>query len=142
MRPIWAICTKSGQKCSRIGEKFNHVGDEVLLDTEHTPLLSRSLLSKRWMSHFWVLARALRQTRACPTYPLRGAFSPSSRSSACYPTSDHRTTRLHWWRPRCRPTTTSGWPGRRIGARGARCATAGCTYSRRATRGSLSCSTT
>ena len=25
MRPIWAICTKSGQKCSRIGAKwFNH----------------------------------------------------------------------------------------------------------------------
>ena len=25
MRPIWAICTKSGQKCSRIGQKkFNH----------------------------------------------------------------------------------------------------------------------
>ena len=25
MRPIWAICTKSGQKCSRIGQKkYNH----------------------------------------------------------------------------------------------------------------------
>ena len=27
VRPIWAICTKNGPKCSRIGgEKFNHVG--------------------------------------------------------------------------------------------------------------------
>ena len=30
MRPIWAICTKSGQKCSRIGQKkYNH-GCQVL----------------------------------------------------------------------------------------------------------------
>ena len=33
------------------------VGDEVLLDTEHTPLPSRSLLSPRWMGPFKVLAR-------------------------------------------------------------------------------------
>ena len=33
------------------------MGDEVLLDTEHTPLPSRSLLSPRWMGHFKVLAR-------------------------------------------------------------------------------------
>jgi len=32
-------------------------GDEVLLDTEHTPLPSRSLLSPRWMGPFKVLAR-------------------------------------------------------------------------------------
>jgi hypothetical protein len=32
------------------------VGDEVLLDTEHTPLPSRSLLSPRWMGPFTVLA--------------------------------------------------------------------------------------
>ena len=32
------------------------VGDEVLLDTEHTPLPSRSLLSPRWMGPFKVLA--------------------------------------------------------------------------------------
>jgi hypothetical protein len=31
-------------------------GDEVLLDTEHTPLPSRSLLSPRWMGPFTVLA--------------------------------------------------------------------------------------
>jgi hypothetical protein len=31
-------------------------GDEVLLDTEHTPLPSRSLLSSRWMGPFKVLA--------------------------------------------------------------------------------------
>ena len=32
------------------------VGDEVLLDTEHAPLPSRSLLSPRWMGPFKVLA--------------------------------------------------------------------------------------
>ncbi len=32
------------------------VGDEVLLDTEHTPLPSRSRLSPRWMGPFKVLA--------------------------------------------------------------------------------------
>ena len=32
-------------------------GDEVLLDTEHTPLPSRSLLSPSWMGPFKVLAR-------------------------------------------------------------------------------------
>jgi hypothetical protein len=32
------------------------VGDEVLLDTEHTPLPSRSLLSPRWMGPFKILA--------------------------------------------------------------------------------------
>ena len=31
-------------------------GDQVLLDTEHTPLPSRSLLSPRWMGPFTVLA--------------------------------------------------------------------------------------
>ena len=33
------------------------VGDEVLLDTEHTPLPSRSPLSPRWTGPFRVLAR-------------------------------------------------------------------------------------
>ena len=32
-------------------------GDEVLLDTSHTPLPSRSLLSHRWMGPFKVLAQ-------------------------------------------------------------------------------------
>ena len=32
------------------------VGEEVLLDTEHSPLPSRSLLSPRWMGPFKVLA--------------------------------------------------------------------------------------
>jgi hypothetical protein len=32
------------------------VGDEVLLDTENTPLPSRLLLSPRWMGPFKVLA--------------------------------------------------------------------------------------
>jgi hypothetical protein len=32
------------------------VGDEVLLDTEHTPLPSRSRLPPRWMGPFKVLA--------------------------------------------------------------------------------------
>ena len=30
MRPIWAICTKNGQKCPRIGKKFNHRKDCLL----------------------------------------------------------------------------------------------------------------
>ena len=38
------------------------VGDEVLLDTEHTPLPSRSLLSPRWMGPFKVLARSAPNT--------------------------------------------------------------------------------
>ena len=38
------------------------VGDEVLLDTEHTPLPSRSLLSPRWMGPFKVLARTAPNT--------------------------------------------------------------------------------
>ena len=38
------------------------VGDEVLLDTEHTPLPSRSLLSSRWMGPFRVLARTAPNT--------------------------------------------------------------------------------
>ena len=33
------------------------VWDEVLLDTEHTPHPSRSLLSPRWMGPFRALAR-------------------------------------------------------------------------------------
>ena len=41
---------------SRRDEQFA-VGDEVLLDTEHTPLPSRSLLSPRWMGPFRILAR-------------------------------------------------------------------------------------
>ena len=38
------------------------VGDEVLLDTEHTPLPSRSLLCPRWMGPFRVLARTAPNT--------------------------------------------------------------------------------
>ena len=39
-------------------------GDEVLLDLEHTPLPSRSLLSPRWMGPFRVLARTAPNTYA------------------------------------------------------------------------------
>ena len=42
------------------------VGDEVLLDTEHTPLPSRSLLSPRWMGPFKVLARTAPNTYLPP----------------------------------------------------------------------------
>ena len=38
------------------------VGDEVLLDSELTPLPSRSLLSPRWMGPFKVLARTAPNT--------------------------------------------------------------------------------
>ena len=38
------------------------VGDEVLLDTEHTLLPSRSLLSPRWMGFFKVLSRTAHHT--------------------------------------------------------------------------------
>ena len=38
------------------------VGDEVLLDMEHTPLPSRSLLSPRWMGPFRLLARTAPNT--------------------------------------------------------------------------------
>jgi hypothetical protein len=42
------------------------VGDEVLLDTENTPLPSRSLLSPRWMGPFKVLACPA--PRTCPEF--------------------------------------------------------------------------
>ena len=33
MRPIWAICTQSGQKCSRIvKKKFNHVSGQLQME--------------------------------------------------------------------------------------------------------------
>ena len=38
------------------------VGNEVLLETEHTSLPSRSLLSPRWMGLFKVLARTAPNT--------------------------------------------------------------------------------
>ena len=38
------------------------MGDEVLLDKDHTPLLSRSLLSPQWMGPFRVLARTATNT--------------------------------------------------------------------------------
>jgi hypothetical protein len=38
------------------------IGDEVLLDTEHTPLPSRSLLIPRWMGPFTVLAQTAPNT--------------------------------------------------------------------------------
>ena len=40
------------------------VGDEVLLDMEHTPLRPRSLLSPRWIGPFRVLARTAPNTYA------------------------------------------------------------------------------
>ena len=40
MRPIWAICTKSGQKCSRIGQKkFNHHVQDVIAARAMTQML-------------------------------------------------------------------------------------------------------
>jgi transposase InsO family protein len=38
------------------------IGDEVLLDTEHTPLPSRSLFSPRWMGPFTILAQTAPNT--------------------------------------------------------------------------------
>ena len=54
------------------------VGDEVLLDTEHTPLPSRSLLSPRWMGPFRVLARTAPNTYRLDlpaTWPVFHEFS-------------------------------------------------------------------
>ena len=53
------------------------VGDEVLLETEHTPLPSRSLLSPRWMGPFKVLtylhrAEHLQRRRPSDLAHLRG----------------------------------------------------------------------
>jgi hypothetical protein len=61
-------------------------GDEVLLETEHTPLPSRSLLSPRWMGPFKVLA-----THTDSTSLPRGASAPSSTWSVSAPTSVART---------------------------------------------------
>ena len=57
---------KAELDASRRDVQFS-VGDEVLVDTEHTPLPSRSSrsLSPRWMGPFKVLART-----APNTYPL------------------------------------------------------------------------
>ena len=52
---------KAELDATRRDEQFA-VGDEVMLDTEHTPLPSRSLLSPRWMDPFKVLARTAPNT--------------------------------------------------------------------------------
>ena len=56
----------------------------------HMPLPSRSLLSPRWIGPFWAIARTA-PTRRGSTYPLSGASSPCSTSSACAPATDHPT---------------------------------------------------
>ena len=65
-------------------------GDEVLLDTEHTPLPSRSLLSPRWMGPFKVLACPAPNTyrldipaswRVCPEFNVE-RLRPYLRRSA------------------------------------------------------------
>ena len=80
-------------------------GDEVLLDTEHTPLPSRSLLSPRWMGPFKVIACPAPNTyrldipaswRVCPEFNverlrpylrrpdhLGGDLPPPGRSGRC-----------------------------------------------------------
>ena len=67
------------------------MGDEVLLDTEHTPLPSRSLLSPRWMGPSKVLARPAPNTyrleipatwRACDEFNVE-RLRPNHRRSNC-----------------------------------------------------------
>ena len=41
---------------------YSEVGDEVLLDTTHTPLPSRDKLSPRWMGPFKILAKTAPNT--------------------------------------------------------------------------------
>ena len=50
------------------------VGDEVLLDTSHSPLPSRSLLSQRWAGPFRVLARTAPNTYRLELPPTWRAF--------------------------------------------------------------------
>ena len=50
-------------------------GDEVLLDTSHTPLPSRSLLSHRWMGPFKVLAQTAPNTYRLDVPPTWRAFN-------------------------------------------------------------------
>ena len=51
------------------------VGDEVLLDTAHTPLPSRSLLSPRWMGPFTVVACTAPNTYRLDVPPTWRAFN-------------------------------------------------------------------
>ena len=91
----------------------------MLLDTEHTPLPSRSLLSPRWMCPFRVLARtapkAYRLDIPATSRP-RGASSPSSTSSACAPPPPSRPPRR---RRGCGPAAAGSGCRRRARARGA-----------------------
>ena len=83
------------------------VGDEVLLDTEHTPLPSRSLLSPRWMSPFRVLARTAPNTHRLgipATWRIFPEFNVERLRPYLPTTSPPRR------RPGCRPPTASGWP--------------------------------
>ncbi len=50
-------------------------GDEVLLDTTHTPLPSRDKLSSRWMGPFRVLAKTAPKTYRLDLPPSWRAFS-------------------------------------------------------------------
>ena len=50
-------------------------GDEVLLDTSHAPLPSRSLLSHRWMGPFKVLAKTAPNTYHLDVPPTWRAFN-------------------------------------------------------------------
>ena len=103
------------------------VGDEVLLDTEHTQLPSRSLLSPRWMGPFKVLARTAPDTYRLDI-PTTWRTARSSTSSACGRTFAARTT----WaarRPR-RFRLSAPMTGRSIRCRScssSRCAGAGPT---------------
>ncbi len=62
------------------------VGDEVLLDTAHTPVPSRSLLSPRWMGPFLVTACTAPNTYRLPTRTIPAtwlAFNEFNVSSLC-----------------------------------------------------------
>ena len=115
------------------------VGDEVLLDTEHTPLPSRSLLSPRWMGPFKVLARPAPNTyrlaipatwRACDEFNVERLTVAPTASTAL-------RARLRLSRApagpnmRCRRCSSS-----RCAGAGPTCWCAGRAVTPRATRGS------
>ena len=55
MRPIWAICTKSGQKCSRIGQKkYNH-GKKAGVKKQNSDVETVEPLEKQNICHMTTL---------------------------------------------------------------------------------------
>ena len=57
MRPIWAICTKSGQKRSRIGgKKFNHLIQQCEFDREKGATMSGTAAARPWGTAFGAAA--------------------------------------------------------------------------------------